>query len=378
MKRPVYLDYMATTPVDERVARLMMHYMTFDGEFGNPASSSHCYGEKAAFAVEEAREKVAQLIHAEPSEIIWTSGATEANNLAIKGACHFYQRKGKHIITLATEHKSVLESFDQLEREGFEVTRLLPESSGLLLLENLEKAIRPDTILVSIMHVNNEIGVIQNVAAIGQLLKDKGIIFHVDGVQSAGKIAIDVKAMHINLMSFSGHKIYGPKGIGALYISHEPRIRLEPLIHGGRQEQGMRAGTLATHQIVGMGKAFQIAGEMLEAESLRILGLRNMLWNGIKELPGIHLNGDEIQRVCGNLNVSFERLGGEVLHYTLKDFAYSSTSACSSASLEPSHVLKAIGVSVRLAQNALRLSMGRYTTEADIQLLIDKLSEYFC
>ncbi len=370
MNKPIYLDYMATTPVDERVAKKMMHYMTFDGEFGNPASSSHIYGQTAALAVAEAREQVASLIHADPAEIVWTSGATESNNLAIKGACHFYQRKGKHIITLKTEHKSVLDSLEQLEREGFEVTRLSPESNGLILLETLEKALRPDTIFVSIMHVNNEIGVIQDISAIGQLLKDRGIIFHVDGAQSAGKTPVDVKAMNISLMSFSGHKVYGPKGIGVLYVNHSPRIRLEPLIHGGGHEQGLRAGTLATHQIVGMGEAFSIAKEIMLEECQRILALRELLWEHLKKIPDVHLHGDEHQRISGNLNISFEGVEGLSLALALKDLAYSSTSACSSGSSAPSHVLKAIGVSNRLAFSALRLSLGRYTTEADVDYII--------
>lgn len=375
MKRPLYLDYMATTPIDERVANKMLHYMTYDGEFGNPASRSHVYGEKAALAVEKAREEVAGLIHAEASEIIWTSGATEANNLAIKGACHFYQRKGQHIITMLTEHKAVLEPFEQLEREGFEVTYLSPLPNGLLALNVLEKAIRKDTIFVSIMHVNNEIGVIQDIEAIGRFLQNKGIIFHVDAAQSAGKMPIDVAKMHVNLMSLSAHKVYGPKGMGVLYVSHNPRIRLTPLIHGGGHEQGLRAGTLATHQIVGMGEAFRIAREVLSEENQRILKLREMLWNGLKKIPGIHLNGDEKQRVPGNLNVSFEGIEGQSLKLALKDLAISSTSACTSGSVEPSYVLKALNIPNDLAQSALRLSIGRYTTESDIHFVIEKITE---
>lgn len=374
-ERPIYLDYMSTTPVDERVAKKMWEYMTIEGEFGNPSSKTHLYGQRAALAVEEAREYVADLIHAEQSEIIWTSGATEANNLAIKGACRFYQRKGKHIITLTTEHKAVLDPFEQLEREGFEVTRLSPSSNGLLSLEVLEKAIRKDTIFVSIMHVNNEIGVIQDIASIGHLLKNKGIIFHVDAAQSAGKIPIDVRAMSVSLMSLSAHKIYGPKGIGALYICHSPRIRLEPLLHGGGQEQGLRAGTLPTHQIVGMGEAFRLAKILLPAESQRILDLRHILWKGLKEITKIHLNGHEIQRIPGNLNISFEGIDGNELTLALKELAISSTSACTSGSIEPSHVLKALDVPRDLAQGTLRLAIGRYTTEADIQMTICAITE---
>lgn len=375
-ERPIYLDYMATTPIDDRVAEKMWHYMTYAGEFGNPASKTHLYGQKAALAVDEAREAVAALIHAESAEIIWTSGATEANNLAIKGACRFYQRKGRHIITLTTEHLAVLEPFEQLEREGFEVTRLSPLSNGLLLLDTLEKAIRHDTIFVSIMHVNNEIGVIQDIAAIGYLLQKKGIIFHVDAAQSAGKIPIDVHAMSVSLMSFSAHKIYGPKGMGALFVNHQPRVRLEPLLHGGRQEQGLRAGTLATHQIVGMGEAFRLAKILLPTESQQILALRQMLWNGLKNIPAIHLNGDEHQRVPGNLNVSFEDIDGHELTLALNNLALSSTSACTSGSVEPSHVLKALNVPRDLARNTLRLSIGRYTTESDIQVAIQSIKKF--
>lgn len=369
--RPIYLDYMATTPVDDRVAQKMLHYMTYTGEFGNAASKSHVYGEQAALAVEEARAHVANLIHAEPAEIIWTSGATEANNLALKGAARFYQRKGKHIITLQTEHKAVLEPLEALEREGFFVSYLKPEPNGLLDLEKLKTAIRPDTILVSIMHVNNEIGVIQDIAAIGQHLKNKGILFHVDAAQSLGKISIDVQNIPVSLMSFSAHKLYGPKGIGALYVNHHPRVRLMPLFHGGNQEQGLRAGTLPVHQIVGMGEACYIATEKLISEGARILTLRQKLWNALKNLPGISLNGDEHQRVPGNLNISFDNIDGDALHLALSPYiAYSSTSACASASVEPSHVLTALDVPRERAQNTLRLSIGRYTTEADIDTII--------
>ncbi len=373
--RPLYFDYMATTPIDERVAKKMWDYMTIEGEFGNPASRTHVYGQRAALAVEDAREAVADLIHAEPSEIIWTSGATEANNLAIKGACHFYQRKGKHIITLTTEHKAVLEPFEQLEREGFEVAYLSPCPNGLLALDTLEKAIRKDTIFVSIMQVNNEIGVIQDIAAIGQLLRNKGIIFHVDAAQSVGKVPINVHEMSISLMSLTAHKIYGPKGIGALYVSHQPRIRLEPLLHGGGQEKGLRAGTLPTHQIVGMGEAFRLANALLPTESVQILALRHQLWDGLKNIPGIHLNGDEIQRVPGNLNISIEGIDGNELTLALKELAISSTSACTSGSVEPSHVLKALNIPRDLAQGTLRLSIGRYTTESDIQVAIQAITE---
>lgn len=376
MERPIYFDYMATTPIDERVAKKMLHYMTFDGEFGNASSKTHIYGQKAAEAVENARAQVAGLIHADPREIIWTSGATEANNLAIKGACRFYQRKGRHIITLQTEHTAVLEPFEQLAREGFEVTYLAPLSNGLVSLETLEQAIRPDTIFASIMHVNNEIGVIQDIAAIGTLLKNKGILFHVDAAQSAGKISIDLTQMPVNLMSFAAHKIYGPKGMGALYVRQSPRVRLEALVHGGGQEQGLRAGTLPVHQIVGMGEAFHIAEQELLAESKQLLQWRNQLWEGLKKIPGIHLNGDIEQRVPGNLNMSFEGLdGSDALVLALPNLALSSTSACSSGREEPSHVLKALGVPRDLARNTLRLSIGRYTQELDILMAIQQITD---
>lgn len=372
-QRPIYFDYMSTTPVDERVAQKMWDYMTYAGAFGNPASRTF-YGEQAAAAVDEAREQVAQLIHADPAEMIWTSGATEANNLAIKGACHFYQRKGKHIITVATEHTAVLEPFEQLAREGFDVTLLPVLSNGLLSLDVLAKAIRPDTIFVSVMHVNNEIGVIQDITAIGQLLANKGIIFHVDAAQSLGKVLIDVQTMPVNLMSFSAHKIYGPKGMGALYVSHHPRIRLVPLMQGGAQEQGLRPGTLATHQIVGMGEACRIMRVEGEAENRRILVLRHQLWDAIKNIPGIHFHGDKLHRVPGNINISFSGVSGETLSLKLSNIAFSSRSACTSSSLEASHVLKALHIPDDLAHNAMRISIGRYTTESDIEMLSHLLS----
>jgi len=375
MKKPIYLDYMATTPVDPVVAEKMLHYMTYEGEFGNPSSRTHVYGEKAALAVLEAREAVAGLIGAEASEIIWTSGATEANNLALKGACHFYRRKGTHVVTLKTEHKAVLDPCEQLEREGFEVTYLTPQPNGLLLLEMLESALRPDTILVSVMHANNEIGVIQDIAAIGQLLKGKGILFHVDAAQSAGKIPLDMQTMPVDLLSLSAHKIYGPKGIGALFVRGRPRVRLEPLIHGGGQEQGLRAGTLASHQIVGMGEAFRLAKELMQEESQRILKLRRLLWEGIRNLPGIVLHGDEEQRLPGNLNISFWNIDGAELKLALHDLALSSTSACTSGSIEPSYVLSAIGVPRELAQSALRIAIGRYTTEEEIQFAVQAIRQ---
>ncbi len=375
INRPIYFDYMSTTPIDERVAEKMYQYMTYEGEFGNASSKMHTYGQNAALAVEEAREAVAALIQAESEEIIWTSGATEANNLAIKGACRFYQRKGKHIITLTTEHKAVLEPFEQLEREGFEVTYLSPLANGILPLETLEKHLRSDTIFVSIMHVNNEIGVIQDIASIGHLLRNKGVIFHVDAAQSAGKIPINVHKMQVSLMSLSAHKVYGPKGMGALFINHQPRIRLLPLFHGGGQEQGLRPGTLATHQIVGMGEAFRLANILLPAEGQHILALRQKLWTGIKDISGIHLNGDEHQRVPGNLNVSIEGIEGQDLLLALNNLALSSTSACTSASAEPSHVLKALNVPRDLAKNTLRLSIGRYTTESDIDSAIQSIHD---
>lgn len=366
MKLPIYLDYSATTPVDERVAEAMMKCLTLDGNYGNPASRSHSFGWSAEKAVEEAREHVAALIQADPKEIIWTSGATESDNLAIKGAAHFYRKNGKHIITCKTEHKAVLDTCRQLEREGFEVTYLEPQSSGLVDLDDLQAAIRDDTILVSIMHVNNEIGVIQDIKAIGGIARKHKIIFHVDAAQSPGKAGIDVQDMNIDLMSLSAHKVYGPKGIGALYVRRKPRVRIEAQIHGGGHERGMRSGTLATHQIVGMGEAFRIAKEEMAADNERILMLRNRLLNGLKDIDEIYVNGDLEQRIPGNLNVSFNFIEGESLIMALKDIAVSSGSACTSASLEPSYVLRALGRDDELAHSSIRFTIGRFTTVEEV------------
>ncbi|MEY3221042.1 MAG: hypothetical protein RIT27_2399 [Pseudomonadota bacterium] len=379
MQLPIYLDYAATTPVDPRVADKMMEYLTPTGKFGNPASRSHSFGWEAEAAVEDAREQVATLINADPKDIVWTSGATEADNLAIKGAAHFYQKKGKHLITSKTEHKAVLDTCRQLEREGFEVTYLDPEPNGLIDLNKLSDAIRKDTILVSLMHVNNEIGVIADIAAIGELTRSKGVIFHVDAAQSTGKVAIDVENMQVDLISMSAHKTYGPKGIGALYVRRKPRVRIEAQLHGGGHERGMRSGTLATHQIVGMGEAFRLAKLEMVEENARLLKLRNQFWNGLKDLEEIYLNGDEEHRVSGNLNVSFAFVEGESLIMALKELAVSSGSACTSASLEPSYVLRAIGRPDELAHSSIRFSFGRFTTEEEIAyaipLIRDKIAK---
>ncbi len=375
MKPPIYMDYSATTPVDPRVAETMCRYLTPDGDFGNPASRSHYYGWKAEEAVDKARRDVADLINADPREIVWTSGATESDNLALKGVAHFYKKKGKHIITCKTEHKAVLDSCRQLEREGFEVTYLSPESNGLIDLNKLESAIRDETILVSIMHVNNEIGVIQDIAAIGEMTRSRKILFHVDAAQSAGKIPIDLAELKVDLMSLSAHKIYGPKGIGALYVRRKPRVRIEAQMHGGGHERGMRSGTLATHQIVGMGEAFRIANEEMEAENARIMAMRNRLWDGLKGMEEVYLNGDLEHRVAGNLNVSFNYVEGESLVMSLKSMAVSSGSACTSASLEPSYVLRAIGREDELAHSSIRFSIGRFTTDEEIDKVIAELQE---
>lgn len=368
---PIYLDYSSTTPVDPRVAQKMAECLTTEGNFGNPASRSHRFGWVAEEAVDEARNHIADLVNADPREIVFTSGATESNNLAIKGAAHFYSKRGKHVITLKTEHKAVLDTTRQLEREGFEVTYLEPESNGIVDLAKLEDAMRDDTVLVSIMHVNNEIGVIQDIAAIGELCRSRKILFHVDAAQSTGKVPIDLQSLKVDLMSFSAHKTYGPKGIGALYVRRKPRVRIEAQIHGGGHERGMRSGTLATHQIVGMGEAFRLAKEEMAAENERLLMLRNKLWNGIKDIEAVTVNGDIEQRVAGNLNVSFAYVEGESLIMALKDMAVSSGSACTSASLEPSYVLRALGLSDELAHSSIRFSMGRFSTEAEIDYVID-------
>ncbi|RBM49825.1 IscS subfamily cysteine desulfurase [Vibrio tarriae] len=371
MKLPIYLDYSATCPVDPRVAEKMVQYMTMDGTFGNPASRSHRYGWQAEEAVDTAREQIAALLNADPREIVFTSGATESDNLAIKGVAHFYNKQGKHIITSKTEHKAVLDTMRQLEREGFEVTYLDPESNGLIDLAKLEAAMRDDTIMVSIMHVNNEIGVVQDIAAIGELCRSRKVVFHVDAAQSAGKVAIDVQEMKVDLISLSAHKAYGPKGIGALYVRRKPRIRLEAQMHGGGHERGFRSGTLPTHQIVGMGEAFRIAKEELQQDYDHALKLRNRLLDGIKDMEAVTINGDLDQRVPHNLNVSFAFVEGESLLMALKDLAVSSGSACTSASLEPSYVLRALGLNDELAHSSIRFSFGRFTTEAEIDYAIE-------
>jgi cysteine desulfurase len=371
MKLPIYFDYSATTPVDPRVAKKMMECLTPDGNFGNPASRSHAFGWDAEAAVETARKQVADLVNCDPKEIIWTSGATESDNLAIKGAAHFYKKKGKHIITCKTEHKAVLDSCRQLEREGFEVTYLDPEPNGLIDLGKLEAAMREDTVLVSIMHVNNEIGVIQDIEAIGELTRPRGIIFHVDAAQSAGKVEIDLQKAKVDLMSFSAHKIYGPKGMGALFVRRKPRVRLEAQMHGGGHERGLRSGTLATHQIVGMGEAFRIAKEEMAAENERFLKLRQRLLDGMEGIEEVYINGDMEHRIAGNLNISYNYVEGESLIMALKDLAVSSGSACTSSSLEPSYVLRALGRSDELAHSSIRFTIGRFTTEEEIDYAIE-------
>ena len=368
---PIYLDYSATTPVDPRVAEAMIPYLT--EKFGNPASRSHSYGWVADEAVERAREQVAALVNADPKEIVWTSGATESNNLALKGAAHFYSGKGKHIITMMTEHKAVLDTARELERQGFSATYLAPEANGLLDLEKLKAALRPDTTLVSVMLVNNEIGVVQDIAAIGEICRDKGILFHVDAAQATGKVAIDLQRLKVDLMSFSAHKTYGPKGIGALYVRRKPRVRIEAQMHGGGHERGMRSGTLPTHQIVGMGDAFRLAQEEMASETGRIRMLRDRLWHGLSSMEEVHLNGDLEQRVPHNLNVSFNFVEGESLIMAVKDIAVSSGSACTSASLEPSYVLRALGRSDELAHSSIRFSIGRFTTLEEVDYAVELL-----
>jgi cysteine desulfurase len=371
MKFPIYLDYSATTPVDPRVAQKMIPYLT--EMFGNAASRSHAYGWDAEKAVEEAREHVAALMNADPKEIVWTSGATEGNNLAIKGAANFYKGKGKHIITMRTEHKAVLDTVRELERQGFEATYLEPEPDGLLDLEKFNAAIRPDTVLVSVMMVNNEIGVIQPVAEIGEICRAKGIIFHCDAVQAAGKIPIDLQKLKVDLLTVTAHKVYGPKGIGALYVRRKPRVRIEPQIHGGGHERGFRSGTLPTHQIVGMGEAFRIAKLEMAAEGERIRALRDKLLNGLKDMEEVYVNGDLERRIPGNLNISFNFVEGESLIMAIKDVAVSSGSACTSASLEPSYVLRALGRSDELAHSSIRFTIGRFTTDEEIDYAVKLL-----
>ncbi len=375
MNLPIYLDYAATTPVDSRVAEKMMVCLTMDGVFGNPASHTHKFGWQAEETVEQARKYVAELINADPREIVWTSGATESDNLAIKGAAHFYQHKGKHIITSKIEHKAVLDPCKFLEQQGFEVTYLAPEANGVINVQSVKNAIRVDTILVSIMHVNNEIGTIQDIAAIGEITREKEIIFHVDAAQSTGKILIDMQTLKVDLMSFSGHKIYGPKGVGVLFVRRQPRIRLEPQIHGGGHEYGLRSGTLPTHQVVGIGEAFRIAKQEMSPEILRIRKLRDRLWDGIKDMEAIHLNSDLTHSLPTILNVSFNYIEGESLMMALKDIAVSSGSACTSASLEPSYVLRALGLSDELAHSSIRFSVGRFTTEEEIDYTVQLVRE---
>jgi cysteine desulfurase len=373
MNTPVYLDNSATTPVDPRVAEKMMACLTQDGNFGNPASRSHLFGWRAEEAVEEARLQVASLIKADSREIVWTSGATEANNLALKGVAHAYRQKGRHIITSMIEHKAVLDPCKQLEKEGFEVTYLQPDSHGVISPNQVAEALREDTILVSLMHGNNELGVLTDVAAIGELTRSRGVFLHVDAAQTTGKIEIDVNAMKVDLMSLTAHKTYGPKGIGALFVRRSPKVKLEAQIHGGGHERGMRSGTLATHQIVGMGEAFRLAGEEMEQDCARIKALRERLWSSLSELSGVHLNGDSDDRVAGVLNVGFSGVDGEVLLMSLSDLAVSSGSACTSASLEPSYVLRTIGLADDLAHSSLRLSVGRFTTEEEVDFAAETI-----
>ncbi|GAB3418928.1 IscS subfamily cysteine desulfurase [Massilia agilis] len=370
---PIYMDYSATTPVDPRVADKMIPYLR--EQFGNPASRSHAYGWSAEAAVEEARAQVAALVGADPREIIWTSGATESNNLALKGAANFYKTKGKHIITVKTEHKSVLDTVRELERQGFEATYLEPQDNGLISLEQLEAAMRPDTILVSVMLVNNEIGVVQPIAEIGELCRKKGIIYHCDAAQATGKVHINLENLKVDLMTFTAHKTYGPKGVGALYVRRKPRVRLEAQMHGGGHERGLRSGTLPTHQIVGMGEAFRLAREEMDSELGRIKALRDRLAKGLMEIEEVYINGDMEHRVPHNLNVSFNFVEGESLIMAVKDIAVSSGSACTSASLEPSYVLRALGRSDELAHSSIRFTIGRFTTESDIDFAVNLLKE---
>jgi cysteine desulfurase len=370
MQTPTYMDYSSTTPVDHRVAQKMAECLTLEGTFGNPASRSHYYGWQAEAAVDKARNQVAELVGADPREIVWTSGATESNNLALKGIAHFYKKKGKHIITLKTEHKAILDTCRQLEREGFEVTYMSPLPSGLLDIEEFKATIREDTILASFMHVNNEIGVIQDLQVIGNICRENKVFFHVDAAQSVGKMPINLTELPVDLMSFSAHKIYGPKGMGALYVSRKPRVRLEAQMHGGGHERGMRSGTLATHQIVGMGEAFAIAQEMMADEEVRTRRLRDRLYAGFSDMEEVKVNGDMEQRIGNNLNISFNYVEGESLMMAINGIAVSSGSACTSSSLEPSYVLRAIGLSDELSASSIRFSVGRFTTEEDVDAAI--------
>jgi cysteine desulfurase len=373
MKLPIYLDYSATTPVDPRVAQKMIPYLT--EHFGNPASRSHVFGWTAEKAVEEAREQVAQLVNCDPKELVWTSGATESINLALKGAAHFYKDKGKHVVTVKTEHKATLDTVRELEREGFEATYLDVQPNGLIDLDALRAALRPDTILVSVMSVNNEIGVVQDFAAIGEICRERGIVFHVDAAQATGKLPIDLGKLKVDLMSFSAHKTYGPKGVGALYVRRKPRVRIEAQMHGGGHERGMRSGTLPTHQIVGMGEAFRLARLEMATENERIRMLRDKLLAGVRQMEEVYVNGDMERRVPHNLNVSFNFVEGESLIMAVKDIAVSSGSACTSASLEPSYVLRALGRNDELAHSSIRFTVGRFTTAEEIDFAIDLIAK---
>ncbi len=366
VQTPIYLDYLSTTPVDPRVVEVMSACLSNEGVFGNPASRSHVFGWKAEEAVENARNQVAELINADPREIVWTSGATESDNLAIKGVAHFYHKRGKHIVTSKIEHKAVLDTCRQLEREGYEVTYLDPDEQGLTTPDMVKAALREDTILVSIMHANNEIGVVNDVAGIGEMCRDAGVLLHVDAAQGAGKVALDMEAMKVDLLSMSAHKMYGPKGVGALYVRRKPRVRLEAQMHGGGHERGMRSGTLATHQLVGFGEAARIAREEMQVEAYRLAALRQRFWDAISDIPEVHINGDRDQRLPGALNVSFAFVEGESLIMSLRDLAISSGSACTSASLEPSYVLRALGLNDELAHSSLRFSFGRFTTDVEV------------
>ena len=370
---PIYLDYLSTTPVDPRVADAMSECLSMEGTFGNPASRSHVFGWKAEEAVENARAQIADLINADPREIVWTSGATESDNLAIKGAAHFYRKKGQHIVTSKIEHKAVLDTCRQLEREGFEVTYLEPNKAGLTTPESVQAALRPDTVVVSVMHANNEIGVVNDIAGIGEVCRAAGVIYHVDAAQSTGKVPLDMETMKVDLLSMSAHKMYGPKGVGALYVRRKPRVRLEAQMHGGGHERGMRSGTLATHQAVGFGEAARIAKEEMVDETSRLISLRARFWQGLEDLQEVHINGDVERRLPGALNVSFAFVEGESLLMSLKDLALSSGSACTSASLEPSYVLRALGLNDELAHSSLRFSFGRFTSEADIDHAIKQV-----
>ena len=373
MKLPIYLDYSATTPVDPRVAEEMCRCLTLEGNFGNPASRSHPFGWNAEQKVDQAREEVAALLHAHPKEIVWTSGATESDNLAIKGAAHFYKNKGRHIVTVKTEHKAVLDTCRQLEREGYQVTYLDVQENGLIDPETFAATLREDTILASVMHVNNEIGVIQDIDTLGEICRANGVLLHVDAAQSPGKVPIDVQKTPVDLMSLSAHKVYGPKGIGALYVRRKPRVRLEAQMHGGGHERGMRSGTLPTHQIVGMGAAFRIAKEEMVAENARLQVLRDKLQHGLQQMEEVYVNGDLQQRIAGNLNISFNFVEGESLMMALKGLAVSSGSACTSASLEPSYVLRALGRDDELAHSSIRFTLGRFTTETEVDTVLQQV-----